>query len=71
MSRSVILTSFIPELARDQDGLSVSKFLVNQTPSSVPTMTSFSKSGFCRIALTGISGKFPSFSCQVSPPSSE
>ena len=76
MSRSVTLTLLIPLKAESHFGDSSLKFLVYQTPKSVPTITSLKTIGFCKIALTGISGRpplliSPSLLDHVSPPSFE
>ena len=73
MSRSVTLTLLIPLNAEFHLGDSSLKFFVYQTPKSVPTITSLNTIGFCRIALTGISGRpplstSPSLLDHVSPP---
>ena len=76
MSRSVTLTSLIPLKALFQVGELSKKFLVYQTPRSVPTITSLRTIGFCKIDLTGKFGKpplssSPSLFSQVFPPSFE
>ena len=59
----------IPSEYCAQVGEDAKKFVVPQTPISVPIITSFLLSGFINMVLTGISGRFPSLFCQVAPPS--
>ena len=47
------------------------KFVVFHTPRSVPIITSSVSKGFCKIAQTGRSGRFPSFGAHDDPPSDE
>ena len=67
ISKSLTLTSVIPLFDWFQLGLASVKFIVFQTPKSVPRITSSESKGLGCIAKTGISGRLPSLTDQEDP----